>query len=174
VQECTDGKYSDAYTDTEAGFLLYLHSMLIAGGYAHLLIFKYLSEKELENPDILKAYSDYSEQLLAICKRAAAKVYKQKEYTLMQVDLYQQPNDKITKNLSTATEEELSRGQLVIDEKVGNIFSYINLYPEEVKKMGLEHINTFDLFVLFSCISIKAAGNTHTTINIKKVRFVIA
>jgi hypothetical protein len=166
VQECTGGKYGEEYTDTEAGFLLYLHSMLIAGGYAHLLVVKYLCEKELENPDILKAYSEYSEQLLAICKRAAAKVYKQKEYTLLQVDLYQQPNDKITKNLSTATEEELSRGQLVIDEKVGNIFSYINLYPEEVKKMGLEHINTFDLFVLFSCISIKAAGNTHTTINI--------
>lgn len=160
-------KTSNDYTDDAKGFARYLDTIIWEVGYLGLSIIIFNNNNPQANPiDIAKHNHDFALDIFNYCTELATTAYQPPAYQHTPVDVYQQPNDKITKNLSTATKEELGRGQLVIDEKVGNIFSYINLYPEEVKKMGLEHINTFDLFVLFSCISIKAAGNTHTTINI--------
>jgi hypothetical protein len=148
------------------GFASYLFAIAQTTGYVALAILKSPHPKGTAITQAVEITTKFFKLCTAVTDKTYANKEKIPQYQHKQVDLYQQPNDKITKNLSTATEEEQSRGQLVVDEKVGNIFSYIKLYPEEVKKMGLEHINTFDLFVLFSCISIKAAGNTQTTLNI--------
>lgn len=161
------GKTALEYANDIIGYTNYLYTAAEQAGYYDLACI--LNERR--HPKNTKAQrinyaSMFAITVFSICQKAASKNYKPNTYQHKPVDIYQQPNDKITKNLATATKEEMESGQLIVNEKVGNIFSYITLYPEEAKRLGLEHINTFDLFVLFSCISIKAAGNRQTTVNI--------
>jgi hypothetical protein len=167
MQDVKPYKTSLEYANDIIGYTNYLYTAAEQAGYYDLACI--LNERR--HPKNTKAQrmnyaSMFAITVFSICQKAASKNYKPNTYQHKPVDIYQQPNDKITKNLATATKEEMDSGQLIVNEKVGNIFSYITLYPEEAKRLGLEHINTFDLFVLFSCISIKAAGNGQTTVNI--------
>jgi hypothetical protein len=167
MQDVKPYKTSLEYANDIIGYTNYLYTAAEQAGYYDLACI--LNERR--HPKNTKAQrmnyaSMFAITVFSICQKAASKNYKPNTYQHKPVDIYQQPNDKITKNLATATKEEMDSGQLIVNEKVGNIFSYITLYPEEAKRLGLEHINTFDLFVLFSCISIKAAGNRQTTVNI--------
>jgi hypothetical protein len=166
IEEYKD-KTSLRYTDDIEGFSNYLYTMIEEAGYYDLAcILQDKRHPEKTRGQKMNFLSMFALTAFNICQRNATKAYQPPTYRHLPVGLYQQPNDKITKNLATATREELEQGHLIVNEKVNNILSYITLYPEETKALGLDHITIFDMFVLFNCISIKAAGNKQTTINI--------
>lgn len=74
------------------------------------------------------------------------------------------PSDKISKALVTMTPEEQETGEIQVIElkqtrKQSQIISTIKFDLELLKKRGFSHLDSFDIFVLFTCFAIQAGGN---------------
>lgn len=83
---------------------------------------------------------------------------------------YARPNDKIAQSLAAATEEDYAAGGMRVLEmgkkgKKKAIVSTILFDLETMNKIGIYKLDSFDLFVMWTCIALKNAGKDKTTIN---------
>lgn len=108
-------------------------------------------------------------------KVAAPKRTPKENYDTIPFDLFQRPNDKITNNIATATTEEWEAGEIQVLEqeprgrgsrRTPAIISTLNFDLDKMSELGVSKLDSFDLFVLHTCIAIKAGGNAKTTVNI--------
>lgn len=81
------------------------------------------------------------------------------------------PGDKMSKALVTMTPEEQETGELQVIElaqsrKQSQIISTIKFDIDQMKKLGFSHLDSFDLFVMFTCFAIQAGGNKITSVPI--------
>lgn len=102
---------------------------------------------------------------------AAPKRIQKENYDTIPFDLFQHPNDKITKNIATATTAEWEAGEIQVLEQQPRgrkpaIISTVNFDLDKMAELGVSKLDSFDLFTLHTCIAIKAAGNDKTTVNI--------
>lgn len=102
---------------------------------------------------------------------AAPKRTQKENYDTIPFDLFQRPNDKITNNIATATPEEWGAGEIQVLEQQPRgrkpaIISTVNFDLDKMAELGVSKLDSFDLFVLHTCIAIKAGGNAKTTVNI--------
>lgn len=69
-------KTSYNYENTELGFMLYLHTIMVEIGYAHLLVLAYdITHPNIDQMILLQDYSKLSGQLLGICSQYAKILY---------------------------------------------------------------------------------------------------
>ena len=86
------------------------------------------------------------------------------------LETYARPNDKIAQSLAAATEEDYAAGGMRVLEmgkkgKKKAIVSTILFDLETMNKIGIYKLDSFDLFVMWTCIALKNAGKDKTTIN---------
>lgn len=81
------------------------------------------------------------------------------------------PNDKVAKAIRSMTQEEFDSGELVAIELKGNkkkklsqVETHVTFDTSRLKELGLDKANPFELYVIFTCFAIQAAGNRSTTI----------
>lgn len=69
-------KTSYNYENTELGFMLYLHTIMVEIGYAHLLVLAYdITHPNIDQMILLQDYSKLSGHLLGICSQYAKILY---------------------------------------------------------------------------------------------------
>ena len=125
---------------------------------------------QLETLLLMEKY-DLSEELRQWVATYAANIYATHEpppvgYTYTPPINNNIPNDKIAHNINNATLEEWEYGGLtVLEKKKPQITSSVTFDMAELKNLGYTNLDRFDLFVLYTCISIQSAGNGATTVN---------
>lgn len=135
-----------------------------------------ISASHLEILLLLVKY-DLTEEFKQWVAKYAAETYTANEpppvgYTYEPPEKINYPNDKISKNMRTATPEEWAYGGLTVIEqeadrkkKLPEITSEVKFGLDELKKLGYGNLDIFDFYVLYMCLAIQSAGNKATTIN---------
>lgn len=83
---------------------------------------------------------------------------------------YTRPNDKIAQNLDTATADEWAKGGMIVEEikkkgKRKKVTTKLKFDIDRLKELGANRLDSFDLFVMWTCMALREAGKVITTIN---------
>ena len=135
-----------------------------------------ISASHLEILLLLVKY-DLTEEFKQWVAKYAAETYAANEpppvgYTYEPPEKINYPNDKISKNMRTATPEEWAYGGLTVTEQRANrkkrlpeITTNVKFGLEKLNELGYSNLDTFDFYVLYMCLAIQSAGNKATTVN---------
>ena len=86
------------------------------------------------------------------------------------MEQYTRPNDKIAQNLDTATADEWAKGGMIVEEikkkgKREQVTTKLKFDIDKLKELGANRLDSFDLFVMWTCMALREAGKVKTTIN---------
>lgn len=162
----------EIFTDNREGFASYLYYLLVESGIYHIAARVYMKEIASQGKKI-EPFSFVGRLVKGLtdkfCLQFAGEYYPSGEYTYTPPTKYNIPNDKISKNIRTATAQEWEYGELqVVEKKAGRknkqITSTVKFTLDGLKKLGYDNLDVFDLFVVFTCYAIQSAGNKGVSI----------